>query len=250
MPPKTTPPRKQDRKYWDTMAPKWDAEIFNTLRNDRFRVIRTALERSSRGAHSVADFGCGTGNYLPLLSRLFGDVHGFERSQACVQIARHAFRRDPKIKIHPATLTAVRRYAPFDVALCANVAVHPSARLRAPVMRALGELLAPGGRLILIVPSIESATMVAEAERETLQRRASHKGGDWGADAAPDGVVTIEGMPYKHYEKHELRDLLAGLGYTGIRISKVEYSWASQDVRPGREYRKTLPWDWMAMAMR
>jgi SAM-dependent methyltransferase len=244
------PRRKQDRNYWDTMAARWDDEIFNTLHHDRSRVIAGEIERSSRQARSVADFGCGTGIYLPLLSRLFEQVEGFERSTACVAIARDNVRRRRNVAVHSATSASIRRRGAFDVALCVNVAVHPAPRARASVLRSLRTLLNPGGRLILVVPSLESAIMVATAERDALRRRSARRQGDWGAAADPDGVVTIEGMPYKHYARNELRRVLDGAGFIVSRIRRVEYSWRSQGVSAGSSVRRTLPWDWIAVANR
>lgn len=241
-----TPTRKQDRKYWDTMAARWDQEIFNTLHHDKFNVIATEIERSSRRARSVADFGCGTGIYLPLLSRLFDEVHGFERSMACVEIARQQLRKLENVAVHSASAASVGRRGPFDMVLCVNVAVHPAAKERGRVFGAVRSLLRPGGDLLLVVPSVESATMVAAAERAALGKAASGRG-DWGAEH-PGGVVTIEGMPYKHYSRAELRDDLVELGFGVKRIRRVEYSWRSQGVRPGAGFRDTLPWDWLVVA--
>jgi hypothetical protein len=118
------------------------------------------------------------------------------------------------------------------------------------VLKAVRSLLARGGKLLLVVPALESAAMVAAAEREALSRKAGRRAGDWDADAGSGGVVTIEGMPYKHFGRGELRDLLTGLGFAGTRIRKVEYSWQSQGVRPGPKFRAVLPWDWIAVARR
>lgn len=242
----TQPRRKQDREYWDKMAGRWDDEIFNTLHHDKFRVIAGEIERNSRRSRSVADFGCGTGIYLPLLSRLFDEVHGFERSLPCVAIAREKMERRANVAVHSSAASSLRRYGPFDTALCVNVAVHPSMGARRGVLSAVTGLLRPGGALLLVVPSLESATLVAAGERDALQRKRGARG-DWEVAAEP-GVVTIEGMPYKHYAKTELRDFLAGSGYRVSRIRKVEYSWRSQGVRPGAKYAGKLPWDWMAVA--
>ncbi len=239
----TSPPRKQDRKYWDRMAARWDDEIFNTLHHDKFRVIAGEIERSSRRARSAADFGCGTGIYIPLLSRLFDQVDGFERSRACVAIARERFQAKKNVAIHSASAGAIRRYGGSEMVLCVNVAVHPALRARAAVLRAVRSLLLPGGTLIVVVPSLESAIMVAAAEREAISGR-----GDWDVRSEADGVVTIEGMPYQHYSRSGLRDFLASSGFSVTRIRRVEYSWRSQGVRPGSRLRGTLPWDWIAVA--
>jgi SAM-dependent methyltransferase len=245
---RAAPPRQQDRKYWDDMAVRWDDEIFNSLHHDKYQVIAGEIARSRRGASSVADFGCGTGLYLPLLSRSFRVVHGFERSAACVTAARANLKSRPNVAVHSASTASVQRYGAFDVVLCVNVAVHPAAHARESVFRALDALLQPSGRLILVVPALESAEMVADAERDALRRRGSRRRGDWDAASHANGVVTIEGMPYKHYARQELHDTLADRGFSVSRIRRAEYSWESQGVRPGAEWRGTMPWDWVLVA--
>ena len=242
----TPPARKQDQKYWDRMAARWGEEIFNTLEQDTQKVIAAELQRSSERGRSIADFGCGVGIYFPLLSRLFEKVVGFERSRACVQIAKRRFRSHPKVAVYPSTAVGDRRGA-FDVVLCVNVAMHPTLRGRLSVLRAVRSLLVPGGKLLLVLPSLESATMVANAEQEMLARRGETGSGDWDVETHGRGVVGIEGVPYKHYTKPELQHTLEGLGFTVARIRRVEYSWRSQDVRPGSKYRGRLPWDWIAV---
>lgn len=100
----------------------------------------------------------------------------------------------------------------------------------------------------MVVPSLESATMVAASEEAALRRRAASRAADWIAGKQADGVVTIEGMPYKHYTRRELGAVLEDLGLAVSRIRRVEYSWRSQGVRPGANRNDELPWDWIAVA--
>ncbi len=231
------------------MAARWDREIFNTLDQDQHGVIAAELKRSSVAATSIADFGCGIGIYFPLLSRLFDRVVGFERSRACVQIAKRRFRANPKVAVYTSTAAGGRRNK-FDVALCVNVAMHPTLRGRLSVLHAVRSLLGPGSKLLLVVPSLESATMVSAAEHDVSAKRGGTAAGDWCVTSHARGIVTIEGVPYKHYTKDELRDTLTALGFKVSRIRKVEYSWSSQDVRPGTKFRGKLPWDWIAVAVK
>lgn len=233
------------RQYWEEMAGKWDDEIFNTLRHDKRRVITTEIARSRKGGGTIADLGCGVGIYVPLLSRLFEEVQGFERSRECVRIARERFRGDARVSIHPVTATASRR-GRFDAVLCVNVAIHPASRSRASVFRTARSLLRPGGTLLLVVPSLESATMVARVDAARRQRADGAGGSDWDLGAAGDGVVAIEGSRTKHFTRGELRSTLGALGWAVLRIRQVEYSWASQGLRA----RAPLPWDWIAVATR
>jgi 2-polyprenyl-3-methyl-5-hydroxy-6-metoxy-1,4-benzoquinol methylase len=244
MAPEAIPPQwGNGRQYWEEMAEKWDDEIFNTLRHDKQRVIATEIARSRKGGPAVADLGCGIGIYVPLLRRLFEEVQGFERSRECVRIARERFHGDAKVSIHPVTASA-RRQGRFDAVLCVNVAIHPARRSRASVFRTARSLLRPGGTLLLVVPSFESATMVAQVDAARPRRTGATGSSDWDVAAAGDGVVAIEGSRTKHFTKGELHTTLGALGWAVRRIRQVRYSWASQGLRA----RAPLPWDWIAVA--
>ncbi len=117
------------------------------------------------------------------------------------------------MSVHPATAIE-RRPGKFDVVLCVNVAIHPSVRGRASVFRAVRTMLRPRGTLILVVPSFESATMVAKAEAAIMARMGKPGGGDWDVSTHPRGVVAIEGLPTKHFAKDELGGTLSRLGWT------------------------------------
>src|SRR3546814_11703090 len=81
-------PSRQSGRYWDAAATTWEDEIFSSFHNDRKGVIAAALRAAADPDATLADFGCGIGIYLPLLGKLFGEVHGFEQSPACVAVAR------------------------------------------------------------------------------------------------------------------------------------------------------------------
>jgi 2-polyprenyl-3-methyl-5-hydroxy-6-metoxy-1,4-benzoquinol methylase len=115
----------QGPEYWDTLARSWEDEIFNTLANDRHGVIRGELTRVADRSASVADFGCGVGVYLPLLSGLFGEVHGFEQSGACVERCRRLARALDNVTLHNVATVPRGMRGRFDVVLCVNVALHP-----------------------------------------------------------------------------------------------------------------------------
>lgn len=244
---------KMNVDYWDNVAPQWAQEIFNTLRHDRNRVIRTELERAARNAGSIADFGCGIGTYLPTLARLFDEVHGFDHSQACVELARKRIgrartRRARSVKVKRAANAPKLLRGTFDAVLCVNAAIAPERSAWRRVLRSAHSLLKPNGRLILVVPSMESAALIAEAEQ--CARDWPNTVGVAMAESAPrsGGVVSLEGVPTKHFTRGELNGTLSELGLQVRRIQRVEYTWRSQAVKPPRELRDTLPWDWLAVA--
>lgn len=239
-------PMKMDIGYWDRVAAQWADEIFNTLKQDRNRVILTELERAARGAITVADFGCGIGNYLPTLAGLFAEVHGFDHSEACVELARKRSRNSAGVKVHRSAIAPRSRHGYFDVVLCVNAAIAPERKAWRGVLQSACALLKPQGKLVLVVPSVESARLIAQAER-SVQDVA--EGAPASAPVAnAKGIVAIEGVPTKHFTRAELGSELEDLGLRVGRIRRIQYSWRSQGVTPPPELRKASPWDWLAVA--
>ncbi len=222
--------------YWDTVAPRWGERVFNTLKQDRGGVIAAELKRVSRGAKNIADFGCGVGVYFPLLAKLFPRVHGFDLSPACIKVARRKARGKPGVNADVAASAPRAHRGKFAAVLCVNAALHPSRRVWFGVLRSARDLLKPGGRLILVVPALESAALIARAQKTPLKNR--------------NGVVWAGSVPTKHFAQDELAALLAGLGLKLQRLRRVEYSWRSHSIAPPSELRDTGPWDWLAVARR
>ncbi|NUM54227.1 MAG: class I SAM-dependent methyltransferase [Candidatus Hydrogenedentes bacterium] len=239
---------KQDSEYWDGIAPLWTQQIFNTLRHDRNRVIVGELERAARTSPTVADFGCGVGTYLPTLSRLFEEVHGYDHSRACVEMARRRMRRKRHVSVHQAATVPRSRAGAYDTVLCVNVAINPNRRAWYNVLRSAASLLRPNGKLLLVVPSVESATLIAKAEQPEPDTLEGHIPAIPESAPSAAGIVSIEGVRTKHYTRTELTDTLAELGLQVARVRRVEYSWRSQAVSPPRELRNMRPWDWLAVA--
>jgi len=236
-----------DNRYWDRAATRWDEDIFSSFASDRDRVILGELKRAARGQTRVADFGCGIGIYLPVLARLFDEVHGFEQSEKCVAVARKRMRSRPSVTVHAADSAPRASRGRFDVAICVNAAIHPHKRVWRGVLRSACGLLRPGGRVLVVVPALESAEMVARAERHP---RANGRG-----DVEPStplafergGIVAIEGVRTKHFRRDELATALAACGVSSVRIRRVAYSWQSQAVVPPPAMRRRRPWDWIAV---
>jgi len=235
-------------EHWDRIAPKWTAEVFNTLRCARSPVVREGLKTAASTSSNIADFGCGTGTYLPLLSRLFDEVHGFEQSQRCVEIARKRMRTRRNVKVDVAHRANPPMRSRFDAVLCVNVALHPERREWRQVLRAMKAMLRPRGRFLLVVPALESAALVTRARRphiDPLVPAVKHF-----RPRIRPGVVRFGGVPTKHYSAAELRSELKALGLGGIRVQRVEYTWRSHGITPPPSLRAEKPWDWFVTARR
>jgi SAM-dependent methyltransferase len=225
------------RGYWDAIAATWDDEVFDTLAHDRHGVIVRELRQLARSSKRVADFGCGVGKYLPVLSALFQDVHGFDQSPVCIGHARVRVRGRSNVTLHVGLAAGCRHVAAFDAAVCVNAAIHPARARWQHVLREASRLVGQGGSLLTVVPAFESALLI-----QRLQGGA----GDYCAHPGVDGVVDIQGVPTKHFRRAELGAVLLALGASSNRIVHVEYSWRSVGIAaPGTVQ---LPWDWMAIS--
>ena len=78
-------------QFWDTVASRFDDEIFNTLSNDRSRTILRHIDRFSSTDSTVCDFGCGVGRYLPLLAERFRAVCAVDISRKCLEVAERNY---------------------------------------------------------------------------------------------------------------------------------------------------------------
>ena len=227
--------------YWDDIAARWDAEIFDTLRHDRQRVILDELIRRAARSRRVADFGCGVGKYLPTLSRLFGEVHGFDQSPVCIRVARERTRSCSNVRLHVAARPAVSLTGAFDVAVCVNAAIHPKRSKWLSVLRSSLRLVRPGGWILLVAPALEAADMMEHIIDDD---------GTYRVVSSRRGLVTIQGVPTKHFKGAELRDQLTALGVCSCRVRPVEYTWASCGVRRHVPRQVRKPWDWLAVGRR
>ncbi len=238
-----------NRAYWDAQAGHWDEEIFNSLAEDRDGVIGRAIRRAARAHDAVLDFGCGVGGYLPLLSRRFARVHAMDWSARCVAAARERVASLPNVIVERSTPRAIARLkAGFGCVVAANVVIHPAKRARDGLWRALRRVVRRGGTAIVVVPSLESAAFCEFVRRRTAPRRASAYDFHPRMRRPEAGVVAIEGVPTKHYTHDELAAALTLAAFQPFRISRVHYSWSTENLRPPARLRAGLPWDWLAEA--
>lgn len=230
---------ERDERYWDSVADRWDDTVFNTLKHDKGGVIVAELARLARRTRKIADYGCGTGLYLSTLCRLFDEVHGFDLSPECIEIARRRLPKGAKVTLGAGKAAPRAGRGRFDAVLCVNAAIHPAARRWRSVLKSARSLLSPTGELILVVPAWESAELLAKAAAMR---------GDTSARLVRPGVVELDSEPVRHFTRAELARELAALDLAVARIKPVQYSWASHGLLPPKELKHLKLWDWLAVA--
>jgi SAM-dependent methyltransferase len=115
----------------------------------RFRRLATALGRTAPG--QLLDFGCGSGALLAWAARQGWSVTGLDVSDAAVDAVRSGLG----VRVHQGTLPH-RALMPgsFDVITMWHALEHVHDPLG--ILVAARRLLAPGGRLVIAVPNMDS----------------------------------------------------------------------------------------------
>ena len=142
---------RDDIALWDAEAEAFDEAADHGLRDPAVRAAWRSLLVSLVPAPParVADLGCGTGTLSLLLADEGHAVDGVDFSPAMVTraLAKAEARRDVRFVVGDAAAPPLDRAA-YDVVLCRHVLwalPDPAAALRRWV-----DLLAPGGRLVLV----------------------------------------------------------------------------------------------------
>ena len=167
----------------------------------------------------------------------------YDQSPRCTDIAARRSRRLHNVDVVPPPNTLKEWQHRCDAVLCVNVVIHPRRRNRIGTFTRALDLLRPGGRLIMVVPSIESGCLLAErrAEAAAAGIACTCRGAK---SRCPLGVLSVVGVPTKHFAAAELQVVAATYGLERIEVSRVEYAWSSYGLRPVRP-AGLCPWDWM-----
>ncbi|HSU27139.1 MAG TPA: class I SAM-dependent methyltransferase [Chitinophagaceae bacterium] len=244
-----------DRKYWERIAPVYDDEIFDLLKNDSKSLVRKAIRKLSSPSHVVNDIGCGIGKWLPLLSPAFKKVNAIDISAENLRIAAATYPQFKNVKYIRANMSspAVTSLPKSDLVICINAILTGSLPQRSRFFKTMAAAVKNGGSLVLTVPSLESSMLTSiighqwKIERDLLspavnKNKALHK---W--NNLQQGNADIDNVPTKHYLKEELQLLLSRLGFTGIEFKKIEYDWDTEFLVPPSWLKDPRPWDWLVV---
>jgi len=243
-----------DKRYWNDAANRYDHDILDSLHTDRRGIIKRRLRSLADDNHIAADFGCGVGKYLPTLARSFKHVYAIDHARKLLDVAERQCASHDNITFIESDLArrsiTMRR---AHVALCMNVLIMPDAKRRAAILANVHRHMVRGGRLLLLVASMESALwancrLLEWNRRAGVSRAAARREGIAPTHDALEGVIDREGVPHKHYLREELITELQHAGFTPQRIDRVEYPWDTEFNDPPQWMGEPYPWDWLVTA--
>ena len=112
--------------------------------------------------------------------------------------------------------------------------------MRARQWTSLAGLARPGGRVLVVVPSVESARHVMRVADEADDRPSR----DTRDGLFPRGD---DRRTQKHYTDDELRETLDHHGLREVALRRIHYPWADEGLEVVSRRR---PWSWACLARR
>jgi SAM-dependent methyltransferase len=203
-------PRPRERK---TNDPRWGRRWFRFLQESR------ALPR--QGECRLLDFGCGGGAFLDRMHRRGWQVTGMDLSPVAVQDIRADLRLPAIVGTLP---HADLRPASFDVITMWHSLEH--VHQPREVLQQAYALLAPGGKLVVAVPNIDSLPF-------------RWFGQAWFGLDLPRHLT--------HFAPRTLQGLLERAGFQVGKIRMIRRSsWLRTSARVARQHQLAKPWtNWL-----
>eukprot|EP00933_Yihiella_yeosuensis_P042610 TRINITY_DN37247_c0_g1_i1.p1 TRINITY_DN37247_c0_g1~~TRINITY_DN37247_c0_g1_i1.p1 ORF type:complete len:426 (+),score=66.31 TRINITY_DN37247_c0_g1_i1:126-1280(+) len=267
-------------EYWNSQARNYDDNIFSTIDEDYTGIITRMIERFAQPDEEgpmgeCIDLGCGAGKYLPKLGKDFRKVVGYDLSPKLVALSKKEVQKHGLTNVEVAVRDLSQVWyrddgaaacvfghkdemERFGFAVMANVLIAPiTDGLRGVMLKNAYRSLCPGGHLLVVVPSLESALYVNmrcdEVDYDgpyTVGAGGSRPSRDEGADLVK-GVLKRSGVRTKHFLEPEFCCLANKAGFSVEFCEKVLFNWHSElglssDISvPPALKELPLPWDWL-----
>ena len=245
-----------DAKHWDKLAAAFENEVMSSLHTDKSRVLYKALQKYiSRKSH-VADFGCGVGGFVPLLSECAKKVSGCDFSPKCIDIAKKKYAQLHHVDfyVHDLTKPLKKKY---DVGVAANVLLNHESGMLKKMLENMAAAIKKGGYLIVVVPSLESSlyvyktlvdVLVTQGDSLTEAKKYVNKKIEQDYISLADGIIKVGNVPTKHYIAEEFESQLLKFSMKVVQREKLKYPWDTEIENPPKNMKGSGPWDWMFVA--
>jgi len=243
-----------DRTYWEKIAPDYNEEIFDVLKNDRKGLIVKAIKKHASKNNDVIDIGCAIGKWLPVLSPIFKKVYAIDISAKNLNISKKLYPEFINVEYQRVDMSNPKAVIPLsDVGICVNAILTHSLSKRNIFFGNLKKCIRKKGHLILVIPSLESSMLTSiirqrwDPDKDAKDYISKSKKNNQYKNIL-QGNFEIDNVATKHYLKEELQMLLRREGFLPLQFSKIEYKWKTEFLTPPKWLKEPNPWDWLVVA--
>tara|TARA_A100001037_G_scaffold306004_1_gene348591 strand:- start:2531 stop:3286 length:756 start_codon:yes stop_codon:yes gene_type:complete len=247
-----------DQAYWDRVAGRFDSEVLKILERDRNGTLSRTLRDLASKRKRVADFGCGNGSLLPILSAVFRDVSAIDFSRALLSQAQTRTTDSRNITFHQADLVRpIELPHKIDVSVCVNVLLSPDAIVREAILENVTRALKRRGKLLLVVPAYESLlhtyTTIIQTNVDLGDRRQDavlevQAVYEEEVVSPLEGTVVLGTEPTKLHTRESIESAILDQGLRIDRVDRIEYPWSEMIDDAPEDLGAPYPWDWLVLA--
>jgi precorrin-6B methylase 2 len=227
------------KNQWDQLATHFEDEVcdITAVSGD---LLSELVHRVRPGEDRVlVDAGCGIGSFVKRFGPRYGEVVAFDFAPRMVGRARK--RCADLTHVTWSTLgleDAAGKIGPVgDLSVCLNVITSTNEQLRERQWTSLAGLAKPGGHVLVVVPSIESARHVIKHVDPSNEIHGSN---------IEEGLIFRGDEHQKHYGREELRQTVWCRGMRILSLRRIYYPWTDEGLNEELSVRR--PWDWVCLA--
>jgi SAM-dependent methyltransferase len=247
------------KSRWNALADTFESDVLQIASSDtQGSFLKTARRLGNRNSTAI-DFGCGIGSSTRLIAPFFGQTLGIDFSPELV--SRAISETDAaNVRYMCGDLTKSRKLRiQANVAFLINVLIQDKRNVREAILKTAIRNTVPGGKLVIIVPSLESMLHVYQvlltsnveagksfkAARSKIDRLMQQE-----IASLADGLVSVGGVVTKHYMAQELELIAHAHGLSVSTLEKVRYPWDEEADNSEQLEAYPEPWDWILVVER
>lgn len=151
-----------DKLIWDNVCYYYDESVLSPLYEGVENPIFDCIDELDKD-NIVADFGCGTGRLVEILSKKeFNKVYGIDHSENMLRMARKRCA-SPNVEYKNMEMTNLSElYEKIDIAFSINSILPRNPNDTPNMIKEIYETLKPGGKFIAILPSFDAVIDLKE----------------------------------------------------------------------------------------
>lgn len=248
------------KQFWGGVE-NYDAQVFSVFADKKAEnPIFDYLKKKPHNL-TVADLGCGTGNFLPFLSKHFRHVIAVDYAENLLEKAKKRHLQLANVvymNLDMRNLAPLR--AKLDLAVSVNSLVTETVGDAELMIREIYKSIKPGGELVAILPAAETyiwpallthQRMLDEGIEEHTATKFIEKvfGTDRQFNAIGFQRDRVKLPRQKYFFSFEIEWRLKRAGFKAVDVGKVHYSWAfCKKYNFGYFPKYERIWDWFVVA--